>query len=205
MIVFLIVGGIILAPLSFIFHCLFPASFILLATGAASDPTSPIFARLPGVWKRSAVTACITVIPTLSYLWIDIFFDEAVLTSLVVVSLLACSWAIYRLGRENRAALLRMAAAIGFFHSFFIYTIYINMLDVMGVVVWASLLPLAVISLLLGLPSRQSGNGKEPHPKSCPSGAAKMGKWFEEFCFKEVVLIFAAIDIIRRWIKVCRR
>lgn len=133
--VILVAGCLAIGPLSFIFHCVFPASFILLATGAASDPASPFFARLPRVWKQSAITACTTVISTLSYLWIGMF-GEDVLTPLAAVFLLACLWVVYRLGRKNRDALLRMAAAIGFFHSFFIYTIYLGRLDVIGIILW---------------------------------------------------------------------
>lgn len=197
---FLIVGCLVISPLSFVFHCVFPASFILLATGAASDPESTVLERLPGTWKRTAITACVTVLLTLSYLWIGIF-GEVVIAPLAAVGLLASLVGVYRLGRKNRAVLLRMAAAVGFFHSFFIYAIYLNRLDIVGAVLWASLLPLAVVSLLLGLPSRDSGDGKEPCPESRPSGIARKARDIAEVLLGHGALIFPAVDIIRRWIK----
>ena len=118
-------------------------------------------------------------------------FGETVTVPLAAVGLLACLGAAYRLGRENRAALLRMAAVAGFFHSFFIYVIYLDKLDVTGAVLWASLLPLSVVSLVLGLPSRQPGDGEEPRPG--------FAAWF---ILQELLLIFPAVDIIRRWIRV---
>lgn len=198
----LIVGCLIIGPLSFIFHCVFPASFILLASGAASEPETSFFSRLPKTWKRTAIVACVTLLLTLSYLWVRVFDEESVVypgCAGVVVGL----GAAFYLGRRSWATLLRMSAVLGFFHFFVFYAIYGDRVELMGGMMWLTLLPLAIASLLLGVFWNQSGDGREVQPE--PSNTAKKVRWFAEFFLGEGALIFPIVSILRKWFRIVRR